>query len=662
MDPETLKTLLEAAFGEVVQEAAGDRWKVTILKAGRSKNGNLYRPEVLAQSAGVFEGRPLMMYDLKEQGSHYGHLPPKLVRALKGGLVKAAVGVLRNVRWDEPAQALVGEAHITESWLSGYLRKIGQSGPVKALGLSINSAITAVRDAAGLDIQSFVGCDSVDVVTSPAAGGEFRQALEALADEIQEDIVDEKQIQEMIEKALAAYLKPEQIELLVKRLTETTSQEAIAEVAKLKAELEAERHRSRVERIVAPLTAKAKPEARDLVLKTVVNESKPDATDEVIRELGKKYADLLAPVTTTPRVTVVRESTDKMVAALNVLCGVAQEGEADGVAPFRGLREAYIEFTGDSGLEQKIAQEATQLTTTFTVAFGEAMHKRLRKAYNAVDFGERKLWGTSMRINDFKDHHIVAIGGLGDLPAVVQNNAYTEFDLPTEEAATLAVTKRGKILPLTWESIVNDDLNASVGYADKMGRAARRTLAKAVFAVLSGNGTIYDTKALFHADHANLGSSAFAYATLLAAQLAMAAQTEADSSEPLGINPEMGGLLIIPQALRATSRELLLTDKKPGSANNDASAVYAMFGAENERVVVNPFATDANDWFILADPMAWECINVGFFEGREEPEVLVADQVAAFSMWTKDVIEYKVRHIWGVSVSDYRPAYGAIVA
>ena len=49
------------------------------------------------------------------------------------------------------------------------------------------------------------------------------------------------------------------------------------------------------------------------------------------------------------------------------------------------------------------------------------------------------------------------------------------------------------------------------------------------------NAAIYDTVALFHATHANLGTAALADASFAAARLRMQKQAEADSAKRLGL-------------------------------------------------------------------------------------------------------------------------------
>ena len=72
--------------------------------------------------------------------------------------------------------------------------------------------------------------------------------------------------------------------------------------------------------------------------------------------------------------------------------------------------------------------------------------------------------------------------------------------------------------------------------------------------------------------------------------------------------------------------------------------------------------TDANDWYLAADPDDIPCIEVGFLDGREEPELFVQDNPTVGSLFTHDKIAYKIRHVYGGDVLDHRGLYKAAVA
>jgi hypothetical protein len=71
--------------------------------------------------------------------------------------------------------------------------------------------------------------------------------------------------------------------------------------------------------------------------------------------------------------------------------------------------------------------------------------------------------------------------------------------------------------------------------------------------------------------------------------------------------------------------------------------------------------TDVNDWCAVADPNDIPTIEIGFMDGNEEPELFVQDMPSVGSMFTSDQITYKIRHVYGGAVTDFRGATKAVV-
>ena len=78
-------------------------------------------------------------------------------------------------------------------------------------------------------------------------------------------------------------------------------------------------------------------------------------------------------------------------------------------------------------------------------------------------------------------------------------------------------------------------------------------------------------------------------------------------------------------------------------------------------VIVVPYWTDVNNWYLTADKADVPFIEIGFLDGNEEPEILVQDTPTSGSVFSNDTITYKIRHIYGGVVEDYRGADGSIV-
>jgi len=415
--------------------------------------------------------------------------------------------------------------------------------------------------------------------------------------------------------------------------------------------------------------------ARDYLRKEFGNrEFDAKDLDEAIASLTSIVAsvDPTGQVQTPGRAGVTQMITEgeKLQAALDQMLGVplpeADRTKFAGVKAFRSLREAYVRYTDDPEVRgmygparlSKLQEELT--TASFTYALGTSMTRRLVRDYQA----QPALWrviATVERLDNFKTQERVRWGGYGDLATVSEGASYTEFTDPSDQEATYTPIKRGNLVSITREVILNDDLALIRKIPGKIARAALRTLEKFVWVTnLQNNPTVYDGVALFHSSHNNLGSSALSYTTLWAGITAMRKQTESGSNERIGIMPKF---LVGPVDLAETILQLTASELKPGEGTTTSfNDINAVLKALELTPLVVPWLTDTNNWYLIADPTVWDTFEIGFVGGQEEPELVLQDNATSGSVFTADKITYKIRHEYGGAWIDYRSAYGAVVA
>jgi phage major head subunit gpT-like protein len=87
----------------------------------------------------------------------------------------------------------------------------------------------------------------------------------------------------------------------------------------------------------------------------------------------------------------------------------------------------------------------------------------------------------------------------------------------------------------------------------------------------------------------NLGTSALSYASVVAT-ITAGQDLNDDRGNPM---PSIFDTILVPTALRAKSIEITGMPGKPGTADNDASAI------EGIRTVVDPYLTDTNNWWMI---------------------------------------------------------------
>lgn len=638
-------------------DASGYKWDVRIVAFGADRNGNYWDKDVVTAAAAQFDGAKVFAL---EEAQHQAkpHRYGKSVRDL--------VGVITNVRAAD--DGLYGTLTILPAarWLRDNLVGCAEQGLENVLGLSVDVAGKIGSKMEGgrkYPMMTTIRSATVDVVYDPVARGGFLKMAAAGA---QSDRTEESPMIKTLLAGLARRNKPEadriQAALDNQALTEdlAVGQIMAALDAQIDSSMQAGTATLQEMKLVAcgmkldsALTASKLPEPVQEKLRAsftgVVFE---DASLQAAIQAEKEMLDKLTAsgvVTGGGNVRVTVDSQEKIATMLDDFFA------GNGVHSFRA---AYQDITGDMRITGELRDanrmSAAISSTTFDQILGDAITRRMLVEYNASGLDDWKKIVERVPLSDFRTQHRPRLGGYGDLPAVAQSAAYTALTSPADEEATYAPTKRGGTEDITLEAIRNDDVGVIRRIPVKLARAASRTLYKFVFDMIATNPSLYDTVALFHATHANLGTAALAKAALQAGRLAMMKQTEAGSSEPLGIGPRY---LLVPVDLADTAYELTVQPNLAGFTPTVADSI------KNQTWDIVPVKTwtDTNNWFLVADPKDIPTIEIGFLDGKEEPELFVQDMPNVGSMFSNDKLTYKIRHIYGGAVMDFRGMYGAIV-
>lgn len=339
------------------------------------------------------------------------------------------------------------------------------------------------------------------------------------------------------------------------------------------------------------------------------------------------------------------------------------------VRAFGSIREAYARVTGDASVVGftdrsqlgtiRVSEsaplgritEADTTTASFSYLLGTSMNKRLLKDYQAWP-AEWQRFATIAPVRDFKQQSRVRFGAFGSLPIVAEDTAYSAVTL-TDSAATYVPQKRGNLVTVSREVIINDDLMAVKQIPTKLAVAAAYTLAEFVYAFLSTNPNIYDGSALFTtgAPHTNLGTGALSTANMQLGITAMREQANY-AGKRIGLRPRF---LVVPPELEWQSMVVTKSAGVPGSPNNDINPMLGYLTP-----VVSPQLSSTTQWFLIGDPREIDTIEIGFVGGQVNPALFIQDQPLFGLNFTQDVITYKICHEYGGAVVDYRGLYRGI--
>lgn len=188
-------------------EEEGRVWHVRLIEAGESMNGPIYTEEALREAVTVFEGAPVYTYQWggklgatpEGAGKAEGldHLADEARAVDSRGLAGNLVGSLEGVHYNESARALDGYLKVYDDDTRGVLLNawnmgdIGEGGQRDILGLSIDAQGTKAPD--GRTVVRFTEASSVDIVTTPAAGGRIRRLVASALAQANNDKIEELQ-------------------------------------------------------------------------------------------------------------------------------------------------------------------------------------------------------------------------------------------------------------------------------------------------------------------------------------------------------------------------------------------------------------------------------------------------------------------------------------
>lgn len=340
----------------------------------------------------------------------------------------------------------------------------------------------------------------------------------------------------------------------------------------------------------------------------------------------------------------------------------------DQIPTFRSIREAYMFFTGDdriSGLmnrkklppDLKARMDVT--SGTFTYALGNTLGRRLVKVYKAMDFKANLLISIRKPVRDFRQQEAVLVGGFPDIEDVDPETAdYAEIAAVTDEESTYTVGQKGNLLTISRKTIINDDLDLIRRLVDGFARAFARTHAQYVWDFFIDNSSCSDGTAWFTSGHGNLGATALTHATAYVAWTALAKMTEKDSGKRIGlIDGSVKLNLVGPPDIKNLMKRIAHEEFYYTSNDVSTKIPNPIFEEVDDHVVT--LLTDANDWGLLLPPSVVDMVEMGYLNGREEPEFFVADSPQSEQIFVADKIRHKGRHEYAGAPIDYRSGYKA---
>ncbi|MGE0042401.1 MAG: hypothetical protein AB7H88_08195 [Vicinamibacterales bacterium] len=330
---------------------------------------------------------------------------------------------------------------------------------------------------------------------------------------------------------------------------------------------------------------------------------------------------------------------------------------SDAARPYRNLRLAdmarhLLEARGiharhESDLWVVQRTFAGHTTSDFPSLLTETGNRVLRQAYDAAQSGVRAI-ARQTTARDFRPLNKLSLSAA---PGLLKVNEHAEITRGTMAATkeSYSLETYARIFALSRNAIINDDLGAFVDFTRRQGQVAAELVASKLVALLTSNPTMSDSTALFHADHANLGTAAVINVTSLGEALSlMRLQTVAMDDGTGGTNGTMPinavpKFLLVPAALEVVAKQYV------AQVNATKASDINPFSSELE-VVVDPRldASSATAWYLAADPAVIDTLEYAYLDDAPGP------QYAAREGFDIMGVEMRVSLDFGCGVLDWR--------
>lgn len=282
-------------------------------------------------------------------------------------------------------------------------------------------------------------------------------------------------------------------------------------------------------------------------------------------------------------------------------------------------------------------------TSDFPAILANVANASLRQAYASTPrtFG---AWARRATITDFKPVQRTQLGGAPDLQKVLESGEF-QYGTIGEGREVYALATYGRIVAITRQVLINDDLDAFTRLPASFGASAADLESDIVYAILMQNPAMGDGKTLFHADHGNQGTASVISEAALATAYRAFGQQKGIEDRLISILPRW---ILTPPGPRAVEARKQVTATTPGS-----TAEVNTFSGRLE-VIEEPRLIPANGqdpWFLAADPARIDTIEYAYLDGQEG---VFTETRTGFEV---DGLEIKARHDFAAKAIDWRGLY-----
>lgn len=283
-------------------------------------------------------------------------------------------------------------------------------------------------------------------------------------------------------------------------------------------------------------------------------------------------------------------------------------------------------------------------------------------------------------VTDFRPTRIRGLNALTGVGYVGEHGEYPMMKRTERPSASVQVDTYGGVYSITRHAIVNDDTSELLNRnPSDMGYAIGNFVAETIGALVESNPTAPDGNPFISSGRGNQTTLALSEDSLPDAISAMENQRDDDGYRII-VRP---AFLVVPNARMEMIAKRILNSTLAGTTVNYTGAAGVGTGIfdkgtlnplngimPGDAVIREPFLTDQNDWYLLANPQDVPAFTVAYLNGQKQPFIGLKNPEVRSALgagndpytFEFDAIDFKVRHDFGVGSIDPRGIFKGVVA
>ncbi|PIL19022.1 hypothetical protein P775_16805 [Puniceibacterium antarcticum] len=289
---------------------------------------------------------------------------------------------------------------------------------------------------------------------------------------------------------------------------------------------------------------------------------------------------------------------------------------------------------------QKRAGPGYHSSADFPFILANVANKTLRSAYDSTP-RTFTAWARQATITDFRPVQRTQLAGAPDLLRVPESGEFT-YGTMGEGREVYALLTYGRIIGITRQTLINDDLDAFTRIPSAFGASAADLESDLVYSILTSNPLMNDGVALFNSGHGNLGTAGAISETTLAEAYRLFGNQRGLEARQISVQPRY---LITPPGTRSVEARKNVTATTPNAVAGVNAFAGRLEPIEEPRLIP---AAGADPWFLAADPNRIDTVEYAYLDGSNG---VYTETRMGFEV---DGMEIKARHDFASKAIDWR--------